>query len=72
VKENFRTISNRWELSIFTTIPPYTNKKIINIFERFFKNENISFFILKNSFNLNENIYTYIKFEKQINNTRHF
>jgi hypothetical protein len=36
VTKKFRTSSNKWELSIFTTIPPYTNKQNISIFERFF------------------------------------
>jgi hypothetical protein len=65
VKQNLRTISNRWELSIFTIILLYTNN-FLKIFERLKKNEDISFFAFSNSLNLNENTYTYIKFGKQI------
>jgi len=52
-----RTISNRWEISIFTTMPPYTSKKYILIFKIFEKNEDISFFEFLNSLNLDENTY---------------
>jgi hypothetical protein len=72
VKKIFRTISNGWELSIFTTIHPYIKQKYILIFKRFKKNEDISFFEFLNSLNLNENTYTYIKFEIFFNNARHF
>jgi len=47
-------------------------QKYILIFERFLKNENISFFEFLNSLNLNENTYTYINFEKKFNNAGHF
>ncbi len=33
--KKFKTTSNRWELSIFIIVPPYTSKKYISIFERF-------------------------------------
>jgi hypothetical protein len=36
------------------------------VFERLKRNEDISFFALSNSLNLNGNTYTYIKFEKHI------
>jgi hypothetical protein len=40
----FKTTSNRWELSIFTTIPPYISKKIVQYLKDLKENEDISFF----------------------------
>jgi hypothetical protein len=57
VKQNFRTISNRRKLSIFTTIPPYTSKKISPFFKYLKENKNISFSEFLNSLNLDENAY---------------
>jgi len=54
--KKFRTTSNKWELSIFTTTHPYTSKKyIFQSLKYFFKNENIPFSEFLNSLNLNEN-----------------
>jgi hypothetical protein len=46
----------KWDLSIFTTILPYTSK-IDSIFEKFKENENMSFFEFLDSLNFDENMY---------------
>jgi hypothetical protein len=60
LNKKFKTSSNEWELSIFTTIPPYTSKQNISIFKNFKKNDDISFSEYLNYLNLDEKIiYSY-------------
>jgi hypothetical protein len=57
VKQKIRISSNKWKLSIFTTILPYTSKQNISIFKYIFLNDDISFSEYLNSLNLDENTY---------------
>jgi hypothetical protein len=69
--KHFRTISNRWELSIFTTMLPYISKKYFLIFRRFERKWRYIIFLISKFFEPWWK-YIYIKFEKKFNKITHF